>query len=217
MPEIADLQDLYDSQLAESQAYIKQQLEEQIFPDLLTAPEAKSVSWLSNLFGSKRKPAKSAAWSDPKELSALAYWQSELEKTDQPENKHCLFALIKVVNALFANRGRAGNDLDMIMLLTVNYVSNPIGAEVVSQWITPRFDVAAEQEGFRKLPLQKKPVVMNVKGASASGKSTIRPQQQQLADKLGIAWQDFALISPDYWRKYPVSYTHLTLPTIYSV
>jgi len=50
---------------------------------------------------------------------------------------------------------------------------------------------------------------MNVKGASASGKSTIRPQQQQLADKLGIPWEDFALISPDYWRKYLLDYSTL--------
>ena len=57
--------------------------------------------------------------------------------------------------------------------------------------------------------MQKKPVVMNVKGASASGKSTIRPQQQQLADRLGIPREDFALISPDYWRKYLLDYSSL--------
>ena len=50
---------------------------------------------------------------------------------------------------------------------------------------------------------------MNVKGASASGKSTIRPQQRQLADKLNIPWEDFALISPDYWRKYLLDYDSL--------
>ena len=50
---------------------------------------------------------------------------------------------------------------------------------------------------------------MNVKGASASGKSTIRPQQRQLAGKLGIPWEDFALISPDYWRKYLLEYESL--------
>jgi hypothetical protein len=47
---------------------------------------------------------------------------------------------------------------------------------------------------------------MNTKGASASGKSTIRPQQRRLAEKINVKWEDFALISPDYWRKYLLDY-----------
>ncbi|MDH5529536.1 MAG: ATP-binding protein [Paracoccaceae bacterium] len=50
---------------------------------------------------------------------------------------------------------------------------------------------------------------MNVKGASGAGKSTIRPLQRELAGRLGISWKDFALISPDYWRKYLFDYRSL--------
>ena len=50
---------------------------------------------------------------------------------------------------------------------------------------------------------------MNVKGASASGKSTMRPLQKQLAARLGVAWTDFALISPDIWRKFLLDYAAL--------
>jgi hypothetical protein len=50
---------------------------------------------------------------------------------------------------------------------------------------------------------------MNTKGASAAGKSTLRPKQQQLADKLDTSWADYAVISPDYWRKYLIDYTAL--------
>jgi hypothetical protein len=50
---------------------------------------------------------------------------------------------------------------------------------------------------------------MNVKGASASGKSTMRPLQKQLARGLGVNWEDFALISPDIWRKYLLDYDSL--------
>ncbi|MCB1833614.1 MAG: hypothetical protein KDH19_09280, partial [Geminicoccaceae bacterium] len=41
------------------------------------------------------------------------------------------------------------------------------------------------------------------------GKSTVRPRQRRLAEKLGIPWEDFALISPDYWRKYLLDYETL--------
>ena len=50
---------------------------------------------------------------------------------------------------------------------------------------------------------------MNVKGASASGKSTMRPRQKMLAGKLNFPWDDFALISPDIWRKFLLDYATL--------
>ena len=49
-------------------------------------------------------------------------------------------------------------------------------------------------------------MVMNTKGASASGKSTIRPLQRRLAGDIGTSWSDFALISPDIWRKQLLDY-----------
>jgi hypothetical protein len=50
---------------------------------------------------------------------------------------------------------------------------------------------------------------MNTKGASASGKSTMRRLQRELAHALGLDWADFALISPDIWRKYLLDYESL--------
>jgi hypothetical protein len=50
---------------------------------------------------------------------------------------------------------------------------------------------------------------MNTKGASASGKSTMRRLQRELAHTLGLDWADFALISPDIWRKYLLDYDSL--------
>jgi hypothetical protein len=50
---------------------------------------------------------------------------------------------------------------------------------------------------------------MNTKGPSASGKSTIRPLQRTLAGYIGVAWSEFALISPDIWRKQLIDYGSL--------
>ena len=52
-------------------------------------------------------------------------------------------------------------------------------------------------------------MVLNAKGASAAGKSSIRSDQRQIATRLGIDWQDFAIISPDYWRKQLIEYSSL--------
>lgn len=49
-------------------------------------------------------------------------------------------------------------------------------------------------------------MVMNTKGAPASGKSTLRPLQRKLAARIGVHWSEFALISPDIWRKFLLDY-----------
>jgi hypothetical protein len=68
---------------------------------------------------------------------------------------------------------------------------------------------AADSEGFRRVPRQQRPVVMNTKGPSASGKSTLRPLQRSLAGRIGVDWAEFALISPDIWRKQLIDYGSL--------
>jgi len=51
--------------------------------------------------------------------------------------------------------------------------------------------------------------VMNTKGASAAGKSSLRPLQRALAARIGVNWADFALVSPDIFRKFLLDYASL--------
>ncbi len=75
--------------------------------------------------------------------------------------------------------------------------------------IEPWLIDAARIEGYSLLPRQEHPVVMNTKGPSASGKSTLRPLQKRLAGDIGVTWSEFALISPDIWRKQLLDYDTL--------
>jgi hypothetical protein len=90
--------------------------------------------------------------------------------------------------------------------IALRLVCNDHGSLMIGKFLEPIFSFAVQQEGYRFLPAQTSPIVMNVKGASASGKSTMRPLQKQLALRLGVDWADFALISPDIWRKYLLDY-----------
>ncbi len=67
----------------------------------------------------------------------------------------------------------------------------------------------ARCERYGLLPRQGRPIVINTKGPSASGKSTLRPLQKKLAGDIGVRWSDFALISPDIWRKQLLDYSEL--------
>ena len=97
----------------------------------------------------------------------------------------------------------------MLASLAGARVCNGHGSVVIGQAVAPLFERACAAEGYELLPPQDEPFIMNVKGASASGKSTMRSFQRELAGKLGVPWEDFALISPDYWRKFLLDYGSL--------
>ena len=108
-----------------------------------------------------------------------------------------------------SQHARLLGDQALITDLAIILLSNDYGSEVIGESILPVVQEAITLEGYRPLPRQEKPVVMNVKGASASGKSTMRPLQKSLAQKLNLPWEDFALISPDIWRKFLLDYASL--------
>jgi hypothetical protein len=83
---------------------------------------------------------------------------------------------------------------------------NSFASVAIGGAIDPLLRRAAEVEGYGLLPRQDRPVVINTKGASASGKSTLRLLQKKLAGDIGVEWSDFALISPDIWRKQLLDY-----------
>jgi hypothetical protein len=93
--------------------------------------------------------------------------------------------------------------------LAVDLACNEHGAEVVSRVLDPKIDDAARLSGFRRLPAQTRPTAMLTKGASASGKSTMRPLQRKLARRMGHQWNDFALVSPDTWRRFLLDFDSL--------
>jgi hypothetical protein len=117
--------------------------------------------------------------------------------------------LSRIATAVTARRGRLFADKELLTDLAVRLVCNDFGSEAIGEAIAPLIQEAALREGYRPLSAQERPVIMNVKGASASGKSTMRPLQRALAHKLGFPWESFALISPDIWRKFLLDYGSL--------
>ena len=94
-------------------------------------------------------------------------------------------------------------------VVAVGLVMNRLGSAAVGDVVQGLFSEGATALGYRALPAQDTPVVLNAKGASASGKSSIRSAQRAIAEGLGHDWRDFAIISPDYWRKALIDYDGL--------
>jgi hypothetical protein len=128
--------------------------------------------------------------------------------TDAARRSACR-ALARVLSALLVRHGDAWGGRPLIASLACGLACNDVGSEAIGALIEPWLREAAAAEGLALLPPQRAPVVMNTKGASASGKSTLRPLQKALAGTLGLDWSEFALISPDIWRKQLLDYGSL--------
>jgi hypothetical protein len=130
-------------------------------------------------------------------------------RCSEPLERLVYQTLARVLAALFAAHGHAWGTRDLVVALVRDLVSNDFASMAIGAAIEPVLAHAARREGYGLLPPQERPVVINTKGPSASGKSTLRPLQKQLADQVGVAWRDFALISPDIWRKQLLDYSSL--------
>jgi hypothetical protein len=118
-------------------------------------------------------------------------------------------AVSRVTSALQVRHGRIWGSRDVIARVATDLACNDLGSDEIGDLIEPWLAEAAAREGYRVLPRQRAPVVMNIKGPSASGKSTLRPLQRRLAADIGVDWSEFALISPDIWRKQLIDYESL--------
>jgi hypothetical protein len=140
---------------------------------------------------------------------AVARWEARSHSGDEAAEASADRALARVVSALLVRHGCVWGPRELIATVAANLACNEFGSEEIGRLIDPWVTEAARVSGYRLLPRQDRPVVMNTKGASASGKSTIRPLQKGLASDLGTSWSEFALISPDIWRKQLLDYGSL--------
>lgn len=157
--------------------------------------------------GKNARPRTEDEWE--REERVLREWTEKAQAAENSLQKAAYRALLKVVSAVRIKHGRLWADRALLTSLASGIACNEYGSEALGRLIEPHVRKAAMDESYRLLPAQEHPVVMNTKGASASGKSTLRPLQKKLAGKIGVSWSDFALISPDIWRKYLLDYAAL--------
>ncbi len=210
-PHMRQIVDRFEQMRQRAEALVSARLEASLFPLAAKSETDGGGFSLSRLFGKKPAKSKPAASEtlEHRHRCIVEDWKQNAASADDRLEAAVLTALSVVANALVIKHGRIVGDKSLLTVLVTGLVCNQHGSEVIGEMIAPYIQQASEQEGYRILPAQSEPVVINVKGASASGKSTMRPLQRLHAENLGLDWQDFALISPDIWRKYLLDYESL--------
>ncbi len=206
-PVMPDLEQEYDKLKRKLTAAIDAELAATL---CAPAPATLPARGLRAVFSLGRRTQSAAreedAWA--REERILDEW-STADETGDPILRAVRLALARIVSAMRIRHPRARLDRALITSIAATLACNDFGSEALGRLIDPVVREGAQAEGYRLLPAQARPVVMNTKGASASGKSTMRPLQKKLAGEIGVDWSDFALISPDIWRKYLLDYDTL--------
>jgi hypothetical protein len=175
--------------------------------DRLYAPAPPPVprpGWLARLRGSVDVPMPLP----PSDRDLVAEWETRARDAEGAE-RAALRALSRLVSALVVRHERVWADRGLVARVAADMAANEWGSTAIGAAIEPMIADAVAREGYRVLRRQDRPVVMNTKGPSAAGKSTMRPLQKQLAKRIGVDWAEFALISPDIWRKQLLDYASL--------
>jgi hypothetical protein len=179
-------------------------------PTTATAVQPREArSRVLDLFTRSRRNHPPPQVAAPAARDLLQALEGAVRTCADPQRLAALRALNKVAASMLAHHGRLWGEPELIVSVATGIACNDWAARAIGALIEPLLAAAARQEGYRLLPRQEHPVVMNTKGPSASGKSTLRPLQRSLAQTIGFAWSDFALISPDIWRKQLLDYATL--------
>ena len=171
-----------------------------------TRAEPQGLARLFSLARNRSSPQPRSDSIEDRERRLLAAWQRKAEGANDPLARAAYGVLVRLAGAILIQHGRLRGERTFLAALAAELTCNEHGSELIGRLIEPHVREAAAREGYRVVPAQPRPVVMNTKGASASGKSTMRPLQRQLAEELGLCWSDFAVISPDIWRKFLLDY-----------
>ena len=171
----------------------------------------KSVDSLwSKLFGGKPKSAAPQPLSrQEREFELInSFKQHGLDAGD--DLSAAVFrSLYRVLGSIATTRGFIGNDPDYLRDICVRHACNYLGSREIGQKVGVLVDKAIEAEGYARIADAENPILISLKGASAAGKSSLRPMLSEMMRDLGIEDHGYGTISPDIWRRMLTDYDML--------
>jgi hypothetical protein len=162
-----------------------------------------------NLLPGRRRPAAALESRAEREQRIAAGYKAAGLAAAEPLERAIHRGLYRVFSRFMASAGYVVADADLLVKLVVRQVCNRYGSRMIGAIITPLIEAAIDQEGYARVPIQPVPILFSLKGASAAGKSSLRPMLKQLMREQGIAPESYATISPDVWRRILLDYEAL--------
>ncbi|APX94454.1 hypothetical protein BWR19_16755 [Halomonas sp. 1513] len=115
----------------------------------------------------------------------------------------------RVLSSIASTQGHIGLDRQVLARLITRHACNDYGSRMLGRLLAPHVERAIEHEGYGRVPLADEPILISLKGASASGKSSLRHLLRHTRQDLGIPPGQYGTITPDIWRRLLIDYEAL--------
>ena len=178
---------------------------------LLQKSPVKSTrpSFWSSLLGSKSSPTPPPRSRQEREFELInSYKQSGLNADDEL-SAAVYRSLYRVLGSIATSRGFIGNDPEYLKGICVSHACNYLGSREIGRKVGILVDEAITAEGYQRIADAEIPILISLKGASAAGKSSLRPMLSEMMTELGFEEHGYGTISPDIWRRMLLDYDAL--------
>ena len=207
-PHMTDIQKIYDD--LHNQVYSR--VQQELLNTLFIQPIAEPIQRSYFSFFKKKKAIKSKVSHESiqeREYRIVASYKDKGLAAENPFEIAIYKSLYQVLGTIASTHGYVGSDLELLTDLVTRSVCNGYGSRVIGRTITPYIESAIRTEGFTLIPYTKKPMLISLKGASAAGKSSLRPMLKKMMKEQGIEPDGYGTISPDIWRRLLLDYETL--------
>jgi hypothetical protein len=209
-PEMEPITQLYVELRQQLETLVRQELERSLFAPPQDAPSKRRFGVLQRFLGPKPKPAPMMQESiQEKQYRVITGFREKGLAEQDPPAKAVYRSLYRILGSIASSNGFVGSDIDYLARLVTNHACNSFGSQLIGQHITPLVRLAIQQLGVTPTVTAKAPVLLSLKGASAAGKSSLRPKLKKIMGDLGIGPDGYATISPDIWRRFLLDYDSL--------
>ncbi|MCP4010280.1 MAG: hypothetical protein GY726_12310, partial [Proteobacteria bacterium] len=187
---------------------VQNQLGEALFETRKPVMEKRSLFWFLRRKEPQDNPGKAETIQEREHRAIHACKEKGLVATDELEIA-VFKSLYRVLGLISGTRGYIGSDRSFLTDLVSAHVCNQYGSRMIGLQISPWIEAAIEQKKYTRAVCADAPILISLKGASAAGKSSLRPMLRQTLKAQGINSGDYATISPDIWRRFLLDYDSL--------
>jgi len=208
IPALMQIEHAFDTMRTRIEDMTRIELEKALLPP---APAAKpKSSLLANLFRTARKPSTAPLPTrQEREFELINNFKTLGLAADDELSAAVYRSLYRVLGSIATTRGFLGNDPAYLCDICVRHACNYLGSREIGAKVGVLVNKAIDAEGYDRIADAETPILLSLKGASAAGKSSLRPMLSEMMAQLGIEEQGFGTISPDIWRRMLIDYEAL--------
>jgi len=207
IPNLMQIEHSFETMRTKIEDMTQQELETALVQKM-PAASAKPSFW-SRFAASKAKSSMAPQSRQEREFELINNYKQRGLSAEDKLSQAVYRSLYRVLGSIATTRGFVGNDPGYLKNICVRHACNYLGSREIGSKVGKLVDEAITTEKYERIADAEKPILISLKGASAAGKSSLRPMLSEMMAELGIEDHGYGTISPDIWRRMLLDYDAL--------